>query len=58
MLYNIMLEVAKGDYITILFALILFDFITGFLKAWKWKVTDSWTGLKGVIKHTLTFILL
>lgn len=56
MLYNIMLEVAKGDYITILFALILFDFITGFLKAWKWKVTDSWTGLKGVIKHTLTFI--
>ena len=51
-----MLEVAKGDYITILFALILFDFITGFLKAWKWKVTDSWTGLKGVIKHTCTFI--
>lgn len=56
MLYNIMLEVAKGDYITILFSLILFDFITGFLKAWKWKVTDSWTGLKGVIKHTCTFI--
>lgn len=56
MLYNIMLEIAKGDYITILFALILFDFITGFLKAWKWKVTDSWTGLKGVIKHTCTFI--
>ena len=56
MLYNIMLEVAKSDYITILFALILFDFITGFLKAWKWKVTDSWTGLKGVIKHTCTFI--
>ena len=56
MLYNIMLEVAKGDYITILFALILFDFVTGFFKAWKWNVTDSWTGLKGVIKHTLTFI--
>lgn len=56
MLYNIMLEIAKDDYITILFALILFDFITGFLKAWKWKVTDSWTGLKGVIKHTCTFI--
>lgn len=56
MLYNIMLEVAKGDYITFLFCLILFDFITGFLKAWKWKVTDSWTGLKGVIKHTCTFI--
>lgn len=51
-----MLQVAKGDYITFLFALILFDFITGFLKAWKWKVSDSWTGLKGVIKHTLTFI--
>lgn len=56
MLYNIMLEIAKSDYITILFVLILFDFITGFLKAWKWKVTDSWTGLKGVIKHTCTFI--
>lgn len=56
MLYNIMLEIAKGDYIKILFALILLDFITGFLKAWKWKVTDSWTGLKGVIKHTCTFI--
>lgn len=56
MLYNIMLDVAKSDYITFLFILILFDFITGFLKAWKWKVTDSWTGLKGVIKHTCTFI--
>lgn len=56
MLYNIMLDVAKSDYITFLFILILFDFITGFLKAWKWKVTDSWTGLKGVIKHTCTLI--
>lgn len=51
-----MLNVAQSDYITFLFILILFDFITGFLKAWKWKVTDSWTGLKGVIKHTCTFI--
>lgn len=56
MLYNIMLEVAKSDYVAILFGLILFDFLTGFLKAWKWQVSDSWTGLKGVIKHTLTFI--
>lgn len=56
MLYNIMLEVAKSDYVAILFGLILFDFLTGFLKSWKWQVSDSWTGLKGVIKHTLTFI--
>ena len=51
-----MLNVAKSDYVAILFGLILFDFLTGFLKAWKWQVSDSWTGLKGVIKHTLTFI--
>ena len=51
-----MLHIAKSDYITFLFILILFDFLTGFLKALKWKVTDSWTGLKGVIKHTCTFL--
>lgn len=51
-----MLHIAKSDYITFLFILIFFDFLTGFLKAWKWKVTDSWTGLKGVIKHTCTFL--
>lgn len=56
MLFNAMLETAKSDYITFLFILIFFDFFTGFLKAWKWKVTDSWTGLKGVIKHTCTFL--
>ena len=38
MLYNIMLNVAKSDYVAILFGLILFDFLTGFLKAWKWQV--------------------
>ena len=56
MLFNEMLHIAKSDYITFLFILILFDFLTGFLKALKWKVTDSWTGLKGVIKHTCTFL--
>lgn len=56
MLFNIMVETAKSDYIIFLFVLILFDFISGFLKAWKWKVADSWTGLKGVIKHTLTLL--
>ena len=56
MLFNEMLHIAKSDYITFLFILILFDFLTGFLKAWKWKVADSWTGLKGVIKHTCTFL--
>lgn len=56
MLFNTMIEIAKSDYITFLFILIFFDFLTGFLKAWKWKVTDSWTGLKGVIKHTCTFL--
>lgn len=56
MLFNIMTQTAKSDYIIFLFVLILFDFISGFLKAWKWKVADSWTGLKGVIKHTLTLL--
>ena len=56
MLFNEMVQIAKSDYITFLFILILFDFLTGFLKAWKWKVTDSWVGLKGVIKHTCTFL--
>lgn len=56
MLFNTMIEIAKSDYITFLFILIFFDFLTGFLKSWKWKVTDSWTGLKGVIKHTCTFL--
>ena len=56
MLFNEMLQIAKSDYITFLFILILFDFITGFLKSWKWKVTDSWVGLKGIIKHTCTFL--
>ena len=56
MLFNTMLEIAQSDYVKFLFILILFDFMTGFLKAWKWKVSDSWTGLKGVIKHTCTFI--
>lgn len=56
MLFNEMLHIAESDYITFLFILILFDFLTGFLKAWKWKVADSWTGLKGVIKHTCTFL--
>ena len=56
MLFNELIHIAKSDYITFLFILIFFDFLTGFLKAWKWKVTDSWTGLKGVIKHTCTFL--
>ena len=56
MLFNIMTQTAKSDYIIFLFVLILFDFISGFLKAWKWKVADSWTGLKGVFKHTLTLL--
>ena len=56
MLFNTMLEIAQSDYVKFLFILILFDFMTGFFKAWKWKVSDSWTGLKGVIKHTCTFL--
>ena len=56
MLYNELINIAKSDYITFLYILIFFDFLTGFLKAWKWKVADSWTGLKGVIKHTCTFL--
>ena len=56
MLYDELIHIAKSDYITFLFILIFFDFLTGFLKAWKWQVADSWTGLKGVIKHTCAFL--
>lgn len=56
MLFREILHIAKSDYITFLAILIFFDFLTGILKSWKWQVTDSWTGLKGIIKHTCTFL--
>ena len=47
---------SRNDYIFFLLILILIDFITGNAKAWKWKVSDSSVGLKGIIKHSLTFL--
>lgn len=47
---------SRNDYIFFLLILILLDFITGNAKAWKWKVSDSSVGLKGIIKHSLTFL--
>ena len=47
---------ARNDYIFFLLILIIIDFITGNAKAWKWKVSDSSVGLKGIIKHSLTFL--
>lgn len=47
---------ARNDYIFFLLILILVDFLTGNAKAWKWKVSDSSVGLKGIIKHSLTFL--
>ena len=53
---NALIHTSKNDYIYFLVILILIDFMTGNLKAYKWKVTDSSVGLKGIIKHSLTFI--
>ncbi len=54
---NLILEsTSKNDYIFFLLILILIDFLTGNAKAWKWKVSDSSVGLKGIIKHSLTFL--
>lgn len=56
MIYLIFESTSRNDYIFFLLILILIDFITGNAKAWKWKVIDSSVGLKGVIKHSLTFL--
>lgn len=46
----------KNDLLIVFLFLILFDFLTGYFKAIKWKVVSSDVGTKGVIKHTTTFI--
>ena len=56
MIYLIFESTSRNDYIFFLLILILIDFITGNAKAWKWKVIDSSVGLKGIIKHSLTFL--
>ena len=56
MLYKSMILLSHDEMLWIFLFLVLFDFITGYLKSWKWKVTDSAIGTKGVIKHTSTFI--
>ena len=56
MIHLIFESTARNDYIFFLLILILIDFITGNAKAWKWKVSDSSVGLKGIIKHSLTFL--
>lgn len=57
MLFKALLDTNKSDLLVILIIVIVFDFLTGNLKAWKWKVTDSAVGYKGIIKHTTTFML-
>ena len=56
MIYLILESTSRNDYIFFLLILILIDFLTGNAKAWKWKVSDSSVGLKGIIKHSLTFL--
>ena len=56
MIHLIFESTSKNDYIFFLLILILIDFLTGNAKAWKWKVSDSSVGLKGIIKHSLTFL--
>lgn len=47
---------ANNPYTHALLILIGFDFATGLLKAYLWKVADSWVGLKGFVKHSVTFL--
>ena len=56
MIHLIFESTSRNDYIFFLLILILIDFLTGNAKAWKWKVSDSSVGLKGIIKHSLTFL--
>lgn len=56
MIYSILESTSRNDYIIFLLILIVVDFLTGNAKAWKWKVSDSSVGLKGIIKHSLTFL--
>lgn len=56
MIHLILESTSRNDYIFFLLILILIDFLTGNAKAWKWKVSDSSVGLKGIIKHSLTFL--
>ena len=49
-------QTLKNELLVIFLFLILIDFLTGYLKSVKWKVTSSDIGTKGVIKHTFTFI--
>lgn len=56
MIYSTLESTSRNDYIFFLLILILIDFLTGNAKAWKWKVSDSSVGLKGIIKHTFTFL--
>lgn len=56
MIYSTLESTARNDYIFFLLILIVVDILTGNAKAWKWKVSDSSVGLKGIIKHSLTFL--
>ena len=56
MIQSIFESTSRNDYIFFLLILIIIDFITGNAKALKWKVSDSSVGLKGIIKHSLTFL--
>lgn len=56
MIHLIFESTSRNEYIFFLLILILIDFLTGNAKAWKWKVSDSSVGLKGIIKHSLTFL--
>ena len=54
MLVSSLLHVAKDDYFILFVLIVLFDFVTGYLKSIINKVTSSDIGTKGVIKHTST----
>lgn len=52
------MEKIFDDYLVLVIVIILFDYLTGLLKAYVWKVVDSSIGIKGIIKHSIIIFVL
>lgn len=47
----------KSPYIQILFWIIIFDIMSGYIKAFKLKTFDSKTSTNGLLRHVLVFLV-
>lgn len=55
MLFEYFKAMTHSIYIQILFIIIVLDVITGTMKAVKYRIVDSKTGLNGLVRHILIF---